>query len=166
MTQHTISTGMDSRTGGRSCPVLYSTACSYAVRAMCRLALIRPHGYVKMNEVCEGSDLPAHFVAKIFGDLVSTGLLKSAKGRGGGYTLTRPASEIMLGEIVDAIDGMGQYTRCVVGLNTCDDAQPCPQHEHFKPVRIQMLRYLNTTTLDQMSDALAKKLELVGSPPA
>ena len=67
--------------------MLYSTTCSYAIRALCRLTIINPDGYVRIQEVCEGSDLPSYFVAKIFRDLVRAGLLTSAKGRGGGVAL-------------------------------------------------------------------------------
>ena len=142
--------------------MMYSTTCSYAIRAMSRLAVIRPDGYVRVQEICDGSDLPAYFVAKIFRDLVRAGLLTSAKGRGGGFALARRPNQIRLYDIVEAVDGVAQYTRCVVGLAKCDDKQPCPQHDQFKPVRLQILSYLSTTTLDQMSDALAKKLEMIG----
>ena len=147
---------------GRSCPMMYSMTCAYAIRAMCRLTVIRPDGYVRVQEICEGSDLPAYFVAKIFRDLVRAGLLTSAKGRGGGYALSRRPHEIRLYDIVEAVDGVQQFTRCVVGLAKCDDSQPCPQHDEFKPVRKQILTYLTATTLDQMSEALAKKLDLIG----
>lgn len=144
--------------------MMYSTTCAYAIRALCRLTAIRPDGYVRVQEVCEGSDLPTYFVAKIFRDLVKAGLLTSAKGRGGGFALARRPRQIRLYDIVEAVDGIQQYTRCIVGLAKCDDKQPCPQHDQFKPVRTQILSYLNATTLDQMSEALAKKLELLGIP--
>lgn len=144
--------------------MIYSTTCSYAIRAMCRLAVIRPNGYVRIQEVCEGSDLPAYFIAKIFRDLVRADILVSAKGRGGGYGLARPAKQIRLYDIVDAVDGVKQYTQCVVGLSNCDDKQPCPQHEQFKPIRQRILNYLSQTTLDMMSEAMARKLELLGTP--
>lgn len=142
--------------------MMYSTTCSYAIRALCRLTLIDPAGYVRIQEVCEGSALPSYFVAKIFRDLVRAGILKSAKGRGGGYALARPAKEIRLFEIVDAIDGIAQYQQCVVGLEQCNDKQPCPQHEHFKAIRQRILSYLNGTTLADMSKALNKKLDILG----
>lgn len=142
--------------------MLYSTTCSYAIRALCRLTIINPVGYVRIQEVCEGSALPSYFVAKIFRDLVRAGLLTSAKGRGGGYALARSAKEIRLYEIVDAIDGIDQYQSCVVGLAECNDKQPCPQHENFKAIRQRILSYLNSTTLDDMSVALNKKLDILG----
>ena len=145
--------------------MIYSTTCSYAIRAMARLAVIRPDGYVRIQEVCEGTDLPSHFLAKIFRDLVGAGLLTSAKGRGGGFALAKRPNDIRLYDIVDAVDGIKSYSQCVVGLAQCDATQPCPQHDQFAPVRKQILSYLETTTLSQMSEALAKKLELIAATP-
>jgi Rrf2 family protein len=142
--------------------MIYSTTCSYAIRAMCRLTAIRPQGYVRIQEVCEGSELPSYFVAKIFRDLVRAELLVSAKGRGGGFALARPADKIRLYDIVEAVDGVKQYTQCVVGLAKCDDKQPCPQHDQFKPIRQRILNYLSQTTLSQMTEALTEKLEILG----
>ena len=146
--------------------MIYSTTCSYAIRAMARLAVIRPDGYVRIQEICEGTDLPSHFLSKIFRDLVGAGLLTSAKGRGGGFALAKRPREIRLYDIVDAVDGTNSYTQCVVGLHKCDATQPCPQHDAFLPVRKQILAYLESTTLDQMSEALAKKMELLAANPA
>ena len=147
--------------------MMYSTTCSYAIRAMARLTVIRPDGYVRIQELCDGTDLPSHFLAKIFRDLVGAGLLTSAKGRGGGFALARRPHEIRLYDIVDAVDGIKSYSQCVVGLATCDASQPCPQHDQFLPVRKQILAYLESTTLDQMSEALSKKLDiLAAAPPA
>jgi len=145
--------------------MIYSTTCSYAIRAMSRLAVIRPDGYVRIQELCEGTNLPSHFLAKIFRDLVGAGLLTSAKGRGGGFALAKRPKEIRLYDIVDAIDGIKSYSQCVVGLAKCDATQPCPQHDQFTPVRKQILAYLESTTLHQMSQALAKKMDLIAAAP-
>jgi len=160
MTTHLKQIGSGLCHANRSCPIIYSTTCSYAIRAMSRLAMLNPQGYASLQDVCQGSGLPSTFVAKIFGELVHHGLLASAKGRGGGFALAYKPEQITLKDIVEVIDGIEQYTRCVVGLDKCDDSQPCAQHEYFKPIRAQILHYLGNTTLDQMSETLLKKLEL------
>ena len=65
-------------------------------------------------------------MAKVFQKLVHAGLLQSAKGRGGGFCLARPAHEIRLIQIVEAMEGPQAYDRCVVGLERCTDHMPCP----------------------------------------
>ncbi|MCC5830242.1 MAG: Rrf2 family transcriptional regulator [Phycisphaeraceae bacterium] len=142
--------------------MIYSSACSYAIRALSRLAVMRPDGYVLLDELCGGTDLPRHFVAKIFQDLVRKGLLISAKGRGGGFALSRPADQISVYDIVAAIDGVSRLDECVVGLAKCDDAQPCPQHEQWSRIRTSLKDFLMSTSLSTMSNTLERKLELLG----
>lgn len=144
--------------------MIYSNACRYAIRAMSRLTMLRPDGYVLLDELCEGTDLPRHFVAKIFQDLVRKGLLLSAKGRGGGFALARPPAQIKLLEIVSAVDGTEDLDACVVGMAQCDDLQPCPQHDQWAPIREQLKKFLVDTTLETMSETLERKLRLINEP--
>jgi Rrf2 family iron-sulfur cluster assembly transcriptional regulator len=144
--------------------MIYSNACSYAIRAMTRLAMLRPDGYVLLDELCEGTDLPRHFVAKIFQDLVRKGLLTSAKGRGGGFALASPAKQTTLYDIVSMVDGVESLDACVVGMVKCSDDQPCPQHDQWKPIRAELKKFLLSTTLDNMAGTLDKKMQLIGQP--
>lgn len=144
--------------------MIYSNACAYAIRAMARLSMLRPDGYVLLDELCANSDLPRHFVAKIFQDLVRKGLLTSAKGRGGGFALSRRPNQITLYDIYEAVDGAEDLEACVVGIAGCNDDQPCPLHDRWKPIRTQLKQFLIETTLDQMSDSLERKLEVLGRP--
>lgn len=144
--------------------MIYSSACGYAIQAMTRLAMLRPDGYVLLDELCDNSNLPRHFVAKIFQSLVREGLLLSAKGRGGGFALARSAEEISVFDIVAAVDGTEHLDACVVGMNECRDETACPQHEAWKPIRKQIRGYLESTTLKQMGEALRRKHEKTGDP--
>lgn len=142
--------------------MIYSNACAYAIRAMARLAMLRPDGYVLLDELCEGSDLPRHFVAKIFQELVRKGLLTSAKGRGGGFALARKPGRITLYDIVAIIDGVERLDQCVVGMEKCNDQQPCPQHDQWVAIRQTLATFLRETTLERMALTLNTKLELLG----
>jgi Rrf2 family iron-sulfur cluster assembly transcriptional regulator len=144
--------------------MIYSNACAYAIRALTRLAMVRPDGYVLLDELCEGTDLPRHFVAKIFQDLVRHGLLSSAKGRGGGFALARPPEEITLMDIVRIVDGVGDLEQCVIGMAKCDDKQPCPQHDQWKHIRRTLREFLDSTSLEKMSQTTQRKLEIIGQP--
>jgi Rrf2 family transcriptional regulator, iron-sulfur cluster assembly transcription factor len=142
--------------------MLYSNACAYAIRAMTRLAVMRTDGYVLLDDLCADSDLPRHFVAKIFQDLVRRGLLVSAKGRGGGFALARPAEKITLMDIVAIVDGTEDLDACVVGMSRCDDTQPCPHHDQWQPIRKVVKDFLNNTTLANMSKSMESKLDALG----
>ncbi|MCG8507623.1 MAG: Rrf2 family transcriptional regulator, partial [Rhodospirillales bacterium] len=76
--------------------------------------------------------------------------------------LARKASKITLYDIVAVIDGVDQLDHCVVGMAQCDDKQPCPQHDEWKPIRNQLKTYLMQTTLEKMADTLKEKLTVAG----
>jgi Rrf2 family protein len=103
------------------------------------------------------TNLPRDFLAKIFQKLVRAKLLTSAKGRGGGFALARPAHAITLMDIVEAIEGPKPLDGCVVGLERCNDDMPCPQHDLYKPIRQRLKDYMNTTTLADLASSLKSK---------
>jgi FeS assembly SUF system regulator len=62
--------------------------------------------------VAAATGLPAPTVAKLMGCLAKAGLLTSSRGVAGGFGLARPAGEISLADIVEAIDGPIALTAC------------------------------------------------------
>jgi Rrf2 family protein len=110
-----------------------------------------------LDDLVAGTGLPRDFVAKIFQKLVRAGILRSAKGRGGGFALARPQHEITLIHIIEAVDGPQIMDACVVGLEKCNDQMPCAQHDLYKPIRQRLNDYLRTTTLADMAASLRTK---------
>ncbi|HTU13773.1 MAG TPA: Rrf2 family transcriptional regulator [Solirubrobacterales bacterium] len=76
----------------------------YAVVAMAELARSgdRP---LSVKELAERRDIPDQFLEQLFSTLRRSGLLTSHRGSKGGYTLSRPADEITVLEVVQALDG-------------------------------------------------------------
>jgi Rrf2 family protein len=135
--------------------MIYSVGCEYGIRALSILASrFSNEQYTLLRDILESDDLPHHFVGKIFQILVRADILRSSKGRGGGFALARAPSEITLRDIVDAIDGLGRLDRCVLGIADCSDEHPCPQHEDWKKIREQIRDMLNRTTLAHLAAAI------------
>lgn len=141
--------------------MIYSNACEYAIRALNVLADEPADRWVLRTTIAEAGDLPAPFMGKILKDLVRAGLLVSVRGRGGGYRLARPAAQIRLIDIREAIDGAKDLDTCAVGLDPCSDETPCPLHEDFKQVRETIREYLTTTTLAQVASGRRTKSALL-----
>jgi len=139
--------------------MLFSSPTEYAIRGLSELALRGDDQRIMLDELVAGTNLPRDFMAKVFQRLVHAGLLRSAKGRGGGFSLARPAHQISMMQIVEAIDGPQTMDRCVVGLEKCNDHMPCPQHDLYKPIRQRLKDYLHTTTLAHLAASLKVKLE-------
>ena len=77
----------------------------YALKALVHLAEAEGRGLVKIHEIADAEDLPEKFLEGILVTLKNGRVVSSQRGRDGGYRLRRPASEILLGEVVRMMDG-------------------------------------------------------------
>ena len=93
----------NARVAGRM-TVYVSARTDYAVRAMVSVAAEHPR-LVKAAALATAQDIPLSFLHSILLDLRRAGLLYSQRGVDGGYQLTRPATEITVGDVVRAIGG-------------------------------------------------------------
>jgi Rrf2 family protein len=79
---------------------------AYALTAMACLARQKATGPVPSHALAEGTNaIPERFLLKLLLPLVSAGILRSVRGPGGGYRLTRPASEVSVLDVIQAVDG-------------------------------------------------------------
>ena len=134
--------------------MMFSRSAEYAFSGLSELSIRPQDKPVMLADLVTGTSMPRDFLAKVFGKLVTAGVLTSAKGRGGGYRLARPPHEITLAEIVGAIDGVHPSDSCVDGFAECHDLAPCPQHDLHKPIRQRLKDYLDTTTLADLAASL------------
>jgi Rrf2 family protein len=129
--------------------MIFSRKCAYAIRAMTRLAAARRDRFLLLDRVCEGTDLPRHYIAKIFSDLKRRGLLSSAKGPGGGFALAREPDDITLRDIVTAVDGPLAIDDDIPGLISTNGGRR--ETPRWAEVHRQISRLLNETTLGQIT---------------
>ncbi len=138
--------------------MIYSVGCEYGIRAMTRLAANVPAGqYLLLRDILDGTDLPQHFVGKIFQTLVREEILVSAKGRGGGFALRRAPEEIKLRDIVEAIDGAARQKRCFLGFDNCINHDDCPRHSECSVLRKQLNSLLDDMSLTKLVTMAAQR---------
>jgi Rrf2 family protein len=82
-----------------------SAKAEYAVRAMVQLATVDGGALVKTDDLAHAQGIPAQFLVDILSDLRTDRLVRSHRGRDGGYELARPASEISIADVLRCIDG-------------------------------------------------------------
>lgn len=124
--------------------MLPSRAAEAALRA---LPLLDPRGPgaqgVLVRDLAERARLPEAFLAKVLQRLALAGVLRSRKGRAGGFVLGRPASEITLADVVLALEGRDDLGKVypqaggTVGLR-------------LAPVRDRLLSLLSSTTIEDL----------------
>lgn len=127
---------------------MLSHASKYAIRALVYLELFsHPQKKAGIKEISGELDIPSPFLGKILQVLVKKNFLNSSKGPGGGFYLKRPAIDIPLMEVIDAIDGTDSFEICVIRNSACDHNNPCSMHDKMAPLWSQMRRIFATETI-------------------
>jgi Rrf2 family transcriptional regulator, iron-sulfur cluster assembly transcription factor len=137
-----------------------STSTGYAIQAMAHLD---PEGSTAsfIRDLAEAADVPAPYLAKLVQRLADGNLIISKRGYRGGIRLARPATQISLLEIDEAIQRGEQSDRCLLGLEVCSDERACPMHAFWKINRESIREKLSSTSLSDLmafEAARAKKL--------
>jgi Rrf2 family protein len=140
-----------------------STGVEYALH--CMLYLTEAHGgrEAGVRDLAELQGVPAEYVAKLFTKLHKAGLVVATEGARGGFALARPASEISVLDVVDAIDGEKALFECREIRARCavfgDEAPPwatsgvCAVHAVMKNAEKRMREAL---AADSLSDLAAR----------
>ena len=82
-----------------------SAKAEYAVRAMVELATVDVGVLVKTDDLAAAQGIPPQFLVDILSDLRTDRLVRSRRGRDGGYELARPAADISVADVLRSIDG-------------------------------------------------------------
>ncbi len=120
----------------------------YVVRSAICLARCYETGKPKkLREVSTEMGVPRTYVSQILGDLVRVGLAQSFFGTNGGYSLSRPPSEVSLLEVVEAAEGPLAPQTCVLGDVPCQWESVCPLHETWGAATAALRTELASTSL-------------------
>lgn len=89
-----------------------SDGVEWAIHCCAMLASLSPESRLSKTKLAEFFELPEHYLAKIMQQLSLADLVISTRGAQGGYRLSKPAKEISVLDIVQAIDGKSPFFRC------------------------------------------------------
>ncbi len=124
-----------------------SAKAEYAVRAMTQLAATAPGVLVKTDDLAEAQGIPPQFLVDILSDLRADRLVRSHRGRDGGYELARPAEEISIADVLRCIDGPLASVRDI-GLGDLRYSGPSVAlTDVWRALRASMRSVLEQTTL-------------------
>lgn len=108
----------------------------------------QPQGkIVSLSEVSKAENIPEKFLAKIFQSLTRSGLLRSHRGAGGGFSLARPANKITVKELLESIQGPIYFTKCLSNLYDCDRKDICKLRNLWKKAQDYSIKILTQKTL-------------------
>lgn len=118
----------------------------YALRAMLYLTRHEVDKNAATNKIAETQKIPPSFLAKIISQLSIAGLIQTSRGARGGVKLARPAEQISLLEVVEAIDGQIALNECVLDKDVCTFGEKCPIHTVWCESQTELVNRLRATT--------------------
>lgn len=140
----------------------------YALRAMCALARAEGgrlstqsafaprHGRLQARTIAEHSGAPSKFLESILVDLREAGFVDSRRGQKGGHALARPADQIMVGDLIRAIDGPLAPVRCASvsayqPCADCRDPDACSLRSLMREARDALSHVLDRRSLQELA---------------
>ncbi len=123
----------------------------YGVRVIVDLTALPKNGRASTQEIAERQNIPAPFLAKIISQLSMSGLVSTYRGSSGGVSLARPASQITLLEVIEALDGPVRLNRCVIEPSACPRDDHCPVHVIWAKAQADLTDLLGDTTFDELA---------------
>jgi Rrf2 family protein len=141
-----------------------SQKCKYALQALLVMARQPDDGMLLVSEIAERGKLPRKFLEAILLELNRNGLVRSRRGRGGGYALAKSPDQISFGQVVRILDGQLAPLACasVHYYRQCDD---CP-NEAACLIRPVMRRVRDATARELEGTSLADALHGRPGPSA
>jgi len=127
--------------------VVLSQTAQYALRAMTVLTALGPAATARTRDLAGPARVPTDYLSKILRKLVEAKLLVSEKGHHGGFRLARPAGDITIAEILDAVDEGIDENACAFGFSRCDARHPCPLHPLFSELSESVKAWAERSTL-------------------
>jgi FeS assembly SUF system regulator len=125
----------------------------YAVVMMTAAARREPCARLSAAELSGETGVPLPTAQKLMGKLAVAGLLTSARGAGGGFTLARGIAEISLADIVEAVEGPIAMTMCAGSDEVSDCALDahCRVKPHMGIVGAKVRGALHAVTLQELA---------------
>ena len=107
--------------------------------------------WVTMKEISERQGISVKYLEQIVTHLTKSGLLKSGRGSGGGYRLTRAPDQYTVGQILRAMEGKLAPVMCLEDdENQCERSSFCPTIDFWRGLYQVIDRYVDSVTLQDL----------------
>jgi Rrf2 family protein len=127
-----------------------SRGADYAIRAMLDVASKPADSRAVTERIAERQEIPVAFLSKVVGQLTQSGLLRTHRGAAGGVFLAKPADDINLRQILEAVQGPIVLNQCTAPYNGCPKAATCPVCQVFLQAQEGLEEVLEQATLAEL----------------
>jgi Rrf2 family iron-sulfur cluster assembly transcriptional regulator len=132
---------------------MFSKSTEYALRATIYIAQKSSENCkLGIKAISDATDSPPHFTAKILQVLTRNNkIISSVRGPNGGFYMTEEAKSLPVRSVLDVMEEDSVLERCILGLNKCSEAKPCPMHSQYKLIKQQLIKLFETKTILELA---------------
>ncbi len=123
----------------------------YAVTAMLDLALHKEQGPISLADISERQEISLSYLEQLFARLRRGKLVESTRGPGGGYRIVSPLDQVVISDIVRAVNESVDTTQCG-GQKNCHQHGRCLTHDLWEGLSEQIENFLSGISLQDLID--------------
>tara|TARA_B100000575_G_scaffold292838_1_gene302340 strand:+ start:53 stop:487 length:435 start_codon:yes stop_codon:yes gene_type:complete len=124
----------------------------YAVSALTELSFLQSSGPVSLSDISDNQNIELSFLEQIFRKLRIAGIVKSIRGRNGGYMYAKDPSNISIKDVMNAVDEVIDATKCH-GTAACHNGKKCSTHDLWHQLNNIVEDYLEKITIDSLVES-------------
>jgi Rrf2 family iron-sulfur cluster assembly transcriptional regulator len=138
-----------------------TTMSRFGTRAIFDIAYHSTGLPVQVKDIAERQQIPIKYLEQIFHKLKKTDFIKSERGPGGGYVLTKDPGKIMVGDIIKAVNEHTDLVACV--SDSADKSKPCARKDQcvtrsvWKEASRQITDHFNSVTVADLCESARRK---------
>jgi Rrf2 family nitric oxide-sensitive transcriptional repressor len=141
---------------------MLSQTVEYALRAVVHLASEAPRARTT-EQIAEVTHVPRAYLSKVLQSLSRAGIVQSQRGIGGGMSLAKPASDLTILEVVNAVEPIQRIRTCPLGLES-HGVHLCPLHKRLDNALAMVENAFASTTLAEVLAEPSRSIPLCAFP--
>ncbi|MCB0806221.1 MAG: Rrf2 family transcriptional regulator [Bacteroidales bacterium] len=137
----------------------------YAIRALVFIELLNQEGNRPgVKQIAREIASPEAYTGKIMQILTKQGLVRSMKGRGGGFFFDHATRPLSLQKIIRVMEGESYFNKCGLGFNGCDSHAPCPIHSEYITAKKELFDLFEKQTIESLAQNVKDGLAVLNRP--